>query len=96
MRMQPCDSGVPSCESASIGEPSGRSGMPWMSIGLPLLDTAKRSVHGSVRSPDGDVGTFEYTWCTPTLGRPWRPDTRYVCDTTPLASTSHRRCWLFE
>ena len=25
-----------------------------MSIGLPLLETAKRSVHGSVRSPDGE------------------------------------------
>ena len=62
MRMQPCDCGVPSNESGSMGEPFGSSGMPWMSIGFPLLDIAKRSVHGSVRSPDGELGTFEYTW----------------------------------
>src|SRR6478735_1669638 len=96
MRRQPCDSGVPSWESASIGEPSGRNGMPWMSIGFPRLETAKRNVHGNVRSPDGELGTFEYTWCSPTDGSPCRPDTRYVCDTTPFASTSQMRCWLFE
>src|SRR5512142_1502944 len=96
MRQQPCDCGVPSSESGSMGVPSGRSGMPWMSIGLPLLDTAKRSVHGNVRSPDGDDVTLENTWCTPTDGRPCRPDTRNVCDTRPLASTSQMRCCAFE
>ena len=69
---------------------------PQPPIGLPLDDTAKRSVHGRVRSPDGDDVTFEYTWCTPTDGRPCRPDTRYVCDTRPLASTSQIRCCAFE
>ena len=42
--------------------------------------------------PTASSCTFENTWCSPTLGSPCRPDTRYVCDTTPLASTSHMRC----
>src|SRR5947199_3543393 len=96
MRTQPCDCGVPSRESGSIGRPLGSMGIPWKSIGLPLVDTANRSVHGSVKSPDGELGTFEYTWWMPALGRPCRPDTKNVCDTRPFASTVHTRCCAFE
>jgi len=31
------------------------------SIGFPLLEMANRSVHGSVRLPEGELGTFENT-----------------------------------
>ena len=65
-------------------------------MGAPLDPCENRNVQGRVRSPDGDDGTLEYTWSTPTAGSPWRPETRNVCETTPLASTSQTRCCALE
>ncbi len=62
MRTQPCDCGVPSSESDWIGLPLGSMGIPWNQIGLPTRRHREAQRPWQCQVPDGEFGTFEYTW----------------------------------